>query len=105
MQQNLMESGGQIDFQELTNLYAELLDIPRLKEVVRFEEPKQNRPGPSPEQPPQARHTVRENVRRSVPTGGTAGARSQVMQQVLNGGQPNQQQMNMMGRQPAGQGG
>lgn len=105
MQQNLMESGGQIDFQELTNLYAELLDIPRLKEVVRFEEPKQNRPGPSPEQPPQARHTVRENVRRNVPTGGTSGARSQVMQQVLNGSQPNQQQMNMMGRQPAGQGG
>jgi len=101
MQQNMMESGGQIDFQELTNLYSELLDIPRLKEVIRFEEPKENRPGPNPQQPPQASHTVKENVRRSVPTGGTPASRSHVMQQVLNGGQPNQQQMSQMGRTPA----
>ena len=101
MQQNMMEAGGSIDFQELTNLYSELLDIPRLKEVVRFEEPKENRPGPNPQQPPQA-HKVTENIRRSVPTGGTPASRSHVMQQTLNGGQPNQQQMAQMGRTPAG---
>jgi hypothetical protein len=101
MQQNMQEAGGSIDFQELTNLYSELLDIPRLKEVVRFEEPKENRPGPNPQQPPQA-HKVTENIRRSVPTGGTPASRSHVMQQTLNGGQPNQQQMAQMGRTPAG---
>ena len=101
MQQNMQEAGGSIDFQELTNLYSELLDIPRLKEVVRFEEPKENRPGPSPQQPPQA-HKVTESIRRSVPTGGTPASRSHVMQQTLNGGQPNQQQMAQMGRTPAG---
>lgn len=102
MQQNMMESGGQIDFQELTNLYAELMDVPRLKEVVVFEEQKGNRPGPTPEQPPQAAHTIREQVRKSVPTGGTDKSRGHVMQQILQGGQPNQQQMGQMGREPAG---
>ena len=101
MQENMMQSGGSIDFEELTNLYSELLDIPRLKQVIRFDDPKDDRPGPSPQQPPQASHTVEENVRRSVPTGGTPASRSHVMQQVLNGGQPNQQQMSQMGRTPA----
>lgn len=102
MTQQMAEAGGRIDFQEVTNLYAELMDIPRLKDVVVFEEQTGNRPGPNPEQPPQAAHTVREQVRRSVPTGGTEKARGHVMQQILQGGQPNQQQMAQMGRQKAG---
>lgn len=101
MQQDMMQSGGSIDFEELTNLYSELLDIPRLKQVIRFDDPKGDRPGPSPEQPPQPAHTIKENIRRSVPTGGTPASRSHVMQQTLNGGQPNQQQMAQMGRTPA----
>jgi hypothetical protein len=101
MQQQLQQSGGMIDFQELVELNAELLDMPRLKQVVRFEEPKGDRPGPNPEQPPQPQRTVRENVSRSVPTGGTQQSRSHVMQQILNGGKPNQQQMGQMGRQAA----
>ena len=100
MQQDMMQSGGSIDFEELTNLYSELLDIPRLKQVIRFEDPKEDRPGPNPAEPPQA-NKVTESIRRSVPTGGTPASRSHVMQQTLNGGQPNQQQMAQMGRTPA----
>jgi hypothetical protein len=100
MQQDMMQSGGSIDFEELTNLYSELLDIPRLKQVIRFEDPKEDRPGPNPAEPPQA-NKVTESIRRSVPTGGTPASRSHVMQQTLNGGQPNQQQVAQMGRTPA----
>ena len=101
MEGMMQQYGGTIDIQELVEMYAELMDMPRLKQIVKFEEPKEDRPGPTPQQPAKASHTVRESVRRSVPTGGTAESRSNVMQQVLQGGQPNQQQMNQMGREKA----
>ena len=100
--QGMMEQyGGTIDIQELTEIFSELMDLPRLKQIVKFEEPKEDRPGPKPQQPAQASHTVRESVRKSVPTGGTEQSRSNVMQQILQGGQPNQQQMAQMGREKA----
>lgn len=99
----IQESGGMIDTQELVTLYSELMDAPRLKDVIKYEEPKEDRPPANPaEAPEKPQVTVRENIRRSVPTGGTSGARANVMQQVLSGGQPTDQQVNMMGRQPAG---
>ena len=101
MEGMMQQYGGTIDIQELVEMYSELMDMPRLKQIVKFEEPKDDRPGPTPQQPAKASHTVRESVRRSVPTGGTAESRSNVMQQVLQGGQPNQQQMNQMGREQA----
>ena len=97
----MQQYGGTIDIQEIVEMYADLMDMPRLKQIVKFQEQKQDRPGPTPQQPGQASHTVRESVRRSVPTGGTENARSNVMQQVLQGGQPNQQQMAQMGREQA----
>ena len=101
MEGMMQQYGGTIDIQELTEMYAELMDMPRLKQIVKFEEPKEDRPGPTPQQPSQASHTVRESVRKSVPTGGTEQSRSNVMQQLLQGGQPNQQQMGQMGREKA----
>ncbi|MAK31506.1 hypothetical protein [Acinetobacter sp.] len=101
---NIQEAGGQFDAQELIELYAELMDAPRIKNIVKFEKPKEDRAPANPAepaQPPRPNVTVRENIRRSVPTGGTAGARANVMQQVLSGSQPTPQQVNMMGRQPA----
>ena len=77
------------------------MDMPRLKSIVKFDQPGNERPGPTPEHPAQASHTVRESVRKSVSTGGTDKARSNVMQQLLQGGQPNEQQMGMMGREKA----
>ena len=101
MEGMMQQYGGTIDIQELVEMYAELMDMPRLKQIVKFEAPKDDRPGPTPQHPAKASHTVRESGRRSVPTGGTAESRSNVMQQVLQGGQPNQQQMNQMGREQA----
>ena len=101
MEQVLAQAGGAVDMQELTEVYADLMDMPRLKSIVKFDQPGNERPGPTPEQPAQASHTVRESVRKSVSTGGTDKARSNVMQQLLQGGQPNEQQMGMMGREKA----
>ena len=101
MQQQLQQMGGMIDLQELVEMYSELMDLPRLKGLIRFEEPKEDRPGPTPEIPKQAAHTVRETIRKSVPTGGTPESRSNAMQQLLQGGQPNQDQMAQFGRQQA----
>ena len=101
MQQQMMQAGGSLDFQELVELYSDLMDLPRLRSIIKFEEPKQDRPGPTHELPKQAAHTVRESVRRNVPTGGTSESRSNVMQQVLQGGQPNPDQMAQFGRQKA----
>lgn len=99
---NIQEAGGMVDMQELIEMYSELMDTPRLKEVVKFEKPKENRSPPNPAEPPQKPQvTVRENIRKSVPTGGTSGARANVMQQVLAGSQPTPQQVNMMGREKA----
>jgi len=101
MQQNLQEAGGRIDFQELVELYSDLMDLPRLRTLITFEEPKEGRPGPSPDIPQKANHTVRETVRKNVPTGGTQTSRSNVMQQILQGGQPNSDQMAQFGREKA----
>jgi hypothetical protein len=101
MEGMMQQYGGTIDIQELVQMYSELMDMPRLKQIIKFEEPKDDRPGPTPAEPAKASHTVRESVRRSVPTGGTEQSRSNVMQQVLQGGQPNQQQMAQMGREKA----
>ena len=72
MQENMMQSGGSIDFQELTLLYSELLDIPRLKEIVVFEEMKENRPTPEPAEAPQPQRATgtsshRRAARRAAP--------------------------------------
>ena len=105
MEQLLAQAGGQIDVQELTEVYAELLDMPRLKSIIKFDQPGEERPQAEPSEPEQAQakpaHTVRETVRRSVPTGGTEQARSNAMQQVLMGADPTPQQAGMLGRERA----
>ena len=72
-----------------------------IRRLIQFDSLGEERLSPTPAEPPQATHTVREPVRRSVPTGGSEQARSNVMQQLLQGGQPNSQQMGMMGREKA----
>mgnify|MGYP003651264424 CR=1 FL=1 len=101
MQQQLAENGGSIDMQELVEMYSELMDLPRLKSIIKFEQNKGDRPDPAPDIPEKANHTVRETVRKNVPTGGTPQGKSHVMQQLLQGGQPNQDQMAQFGRQQA----
>ena len=88
--QFMMQQGGSIDWQELTSVLSELYDLPRLKDVVRFDQPPltpevtaqeaMNIGAPSPPQPPT------ETIRRNVSTGGTNQARDNVMMQTLLAG-------------------
>ena len=59
MEQVLAQAGGAVDMQELTEVYADLMDMPRLKSIVKFDQPGNERRGPTPEQPAQASHTIR----------------------------------------------
>ena len=96
----MQEYGGNIDIQELIEIYADLMDMPRLRQVIMFEQPKQDRPGPNPAQPPgpQKQQGPDQRTTTNIPTGGTPENRSHVMQQLLQGGQPNQDQMANLGR-------
>lgn len=100
--QMLMQQGGTINFQRLNETLAELLDLPRLKDIVQFTG---MMPG-LPEVPPQGggggkpANTTREYVRRSVGTGGTPQSRN-VMQQQAWGGTATPQQQGMLARAPS----
>lgn len=98
MMQMLMAQGGQIDMQRLTEIYAELLHEPRLKQVIRFGQPRDMGQPPPAGMP---NNTTREYVRHNVPTGGTAQSRSTTLQQALLAGSANQDQMAAL-QQPAG---
>ena len=96
----MQEYGGNLDIQEMIEIYADLMDMPRLKQIIMFEEPKKDRPGPNPAQPPgpKGQQGPDQRTTTSVPTGGTPENKSHVMQQLLQGGQPNQDQMANLGR-------
>lgn len=80
----LQAQGGQINLQAMTDIFAELMNLPKLKDIVQFSTPLPGRPpegaGNNSMPPPQ---TTRNYVRRSVPTGGTVQGRSTSMQQQL----------------------
>lgn len=99
----LTEQGGSIDFQRMTEIYADFLDIPRLNEIITFTQPtRQDTPGPANDiAQGKSPVTTRNYNRRSVPTGGTPQSRSNVMQQALAGQNPNSQQMASMSQAPA----
>jgi len=63
----LMEQGGTIDFAALTDLYADLLDTPRLRDIVKFEGAPSETPAPS--MPTKSASTTRNYVRRSEASG------------------------------------
>lgn len=88
MIQQFTEQGGVIDISSLTDIYAELLNLPRLKDVITFqdkfsndlEQGQQGRPQTSTKSPV----STRNYVRRSVPSGGTPQNQTQQMMQSLN---------------------
>jgi hypothetical protein len=88
----LQAAGGNIDVQELANTYAEFDDEPRIKKLITFQQPSVQEQAEETKMPG---HTVRENVRKNVPTGGTPESRSNTMQQMMfaNAGQANQGQV------------
>lgn len=60
--QMLMQQGGTIDFQELVNQYAELYNVPGLKDIIKFTGLPQEMGGGG-EQPGMPANTTRTNVR------------------------------------------
>jgi hypothetical protein len=95
-------SGASLNVQILVKEIARLLNKPEIESLITFATPTDMLGGDqntirSPS------HTVRENVRRNVGTGGTEQARSSAMIQTLMGGKPqvNSQQAAMLERAPA----
>jgi hypothetical protein len=90
-------TGITLDGQAMVELDAELLNEPRLKQVLRT--------GPTidPQQdtPRQAANTTRTNIRKSVPTGGTEQSRRGILQQALLSGSQNPDQAASLTRQRA----
>ena len=100
--QLLAQQGGSINLQKLTELYAEQLNLPRLKEIVQFgavptdETPIQGRETPMPSA------STRTYVRKNVPTGGTNQGREHVQMQAWLGQAATPQQNASMGYAPEG---
>jgi hypothetical protein len=95
-------SGATLNVEVLVKELARLMNKPEIEQLITFATPAAMLGGDqntirSPS------HTVRENVRRSVPTGGTAENRSNSLIQSLMGGQSqlNGQQQAAMQRTPA----
>jgi hypothetical protein len=98
MSQMLMAQGGMIDFQKLNAVLADLMDLPRLREIVQFQMPMDDQDMPGPQGKPSA--TTREYIRRSVSTGGSAQGRN-IAQQQMWAGQAGNGQQQMMSRPQA----
>lgn len=83
MRPDIQAAGGQIDVQQLVEDFADLLDLPRLRQIISFVGPPVQQQGGESRQSP---HTVRENIRRNVSSQGTpAGQSTQVQQGLLAG--------------------
>lgn len=70
MQQMFAQQGGSIDFRKLTEYWSELNNLPRLKEIVPFQDEAVMDMEPGAEPPPgRASQTSRTHVRNNVSTG------------------------------------
>ena len=100
-QEMLAQQGGTVDFQQLTKMYAELMDLPRLNEIVRFGEEipiKEAKSGLDPGGPMRPANTERTHIRKNISTGGTPAARGSMEKQAWLGQSGNQDQQAMMAR-------
>ena len=95
-------SGATMDAEAIVQEIARLKNRPEFERFITFANPA-DMLGGDQNTVRQSPVTSRETVRRNIPTGGTADARSSAMIQSLMGGKPqvNGQQAAMMGRAPA----
>lgn len=77
--QLLMAQGGSVDMQRLTEIYADLMNEPRLREIIKFTAPAMG--GGTEEGPSMPSSTTRSYVRKSVPTQGSPQGQSVQQQQ------------------------
>lgn len=95
-------SGATIDAQALVDEIARLMNKPELKRFITFATPA-DMLGGDQNTVRQAANTTRTNIRKNIPTGGTAENRNNSLIQSLMGGKPqlNSQQQAAMERAPA----
>jgi len=95
-------SGASLDAEAIIDEIARLKNRPEFKRFITFASPA-DMLGGDQNSVRQSPVTSRETIRRNIPTGGTQGARSQILQQALMGGgsQVNGQQAAAMARSPA----
>lgn len=98
--QLLMQQGGQMNFQKLLEIHADMLNMPQLKQVIQFVAGPQEME-PEGEMPGLPSATTRTYERRNVPTGGTMASRNMVQQQGWLGQASNPAQQNSLTRPPA----
>jgi hypothetical protein len=88
----MQEQGWGFEFGKLAAMYSEFSEVPEILDVVVNQgEPPEPASGPVGQEPRQAPHTVREQVRRNVP-GASQRGHDQVMEQLLSGGNPQESQ-------------
>jgi len=80
MGEQFMAQGGQIDMQAITDIYAELMNLPQLREIIRFANVTADPSGPPESSKPA--HTTREYIRRSAGPDGTSQGRAMAEQQA-----------------------
>lgn len=79
LQAQMMQQGGMIDMQELTNICSDLMGEPRLKKIFKFTNAM---PGTEPDvQGGLGQSTTRNYTRKNIPTGGTQASRNMVRRQ------------------------
>jgi len=95
-------SGATLDAEAIVDEIARLKNRPEFKRFITFASPAEQLGGDE-NSVRQSPHTTRENIRRNVPTGGTADARNSATIQALMGGnsQVNGQTAAAMGRPQA----
>lgn len=94
-------SGAVLDAEAIVDEISRLKNRPEFKRFITFAQP-DGVLGGDENTVRQSPVTSRETIRRNIPTGGTASARSAILQQALSGGgQVNSQQASMMQRPPA----
>lgn len=82
LMQMMMAQGGTIDFAALNETYADHLDNPLFRRIIKFQNPSPQLTSPGlPDRPTKAGTSTRNYVRKNVSTGGTPQARAEKEQQ------------------------
>ena len=77
--------GGMISMQEFIRKAAELLNLPDIRRIIKFDQPPSEPDVAPTADPRKPAETTRNYVRKNIPTGGTPENQSQTMQQTLLG--------------------
>ncbi len=92
----IQAEGGRLDMVELMRIVAKYSDFEELAEIIKWNDQSPDKMSGAPPRAGKG-NTTTENIRRSIP-GSSPQGNSQVLQQVLSGGNPQQAQQDSFGR-------